>query len=108
MWRRDPLLARRVFLLTVDLGRIEHLLGVAKLEDQAAEVGLLERHRAIEAGGPAGVAGAGADLLDAQPDRVLVAVDAQLDDALAVAGGLALLPELLARAAVEPRFAASQ
>src|SRR5258708_16714178 len=94
-----------LLLLRVHLRRIEHLLGVAEIEDQAAEIGLLERHRAVEAARPSGMAGAGADLLDAQPYGVLVAIDPHLDDALAVAGDLALLPQLLARAAVEPGLA---
>ena len=56
-----------------------------------------QRHRAIEARAAAGVAGARAGLLDLDPDRVLVAVDAHLDDALGVAGALALAPERLLR-----------
>ena len=42
---------------------------------------------------------------DAQKDRVAVAVVAELDDGERVAGRLALVPELLARAAPEPRLA---
>ena len=64
---------------------------VAEFERHRA--GLAERHRAVEARAPAGVAGAGPCLLDLDPDRVLVAVDAHLDDALDVAGALALAPE---------------
>src|SRR5262245_8079486 len=71
--------------LPIHLRRVEHLVGVAEVEDQAAEVALLERDRAVEAADAPGVAGAGADLLDAQPQRVLVAVDPHLDDALGVA-----------------------
>ena len=44
-------------------------------------------------------------LLDLDPDRVLVAVDPHLDDALDVAGALALLPQRLARAAEVPGLA---
>src|SRR5262245_22123151 len=43
--------------------------------------------------------GAGALLLDFNPHRVLVAVDAHLDDALAVTRGFAFAPEALPRAA---------
>src|SRR5262249_12463801 len=92
--------------LPIHLRRLEHLVGVAEVEDQAAEVALLERDRAVEAADAPGVARAGADLLDAQPQRVLVAVDTHLDDALGVARAFALLPQLLARAAVEPGLAA--
>ena len=46
-----------------------------------------------------------ADLLDLDPDRVLVAIDAHLDDALGVAGRLALLPQRAARAAEVPGLA---
>src|SRR5262249_12801409 len=61
-----------------------------------------ERHRTIEAGAPAGVAGAGSCLLDLDPDRILVAVDTHLDDALGGAGALAFAPERTARAAEIP------
>src|SRR4029077_18551215 len=43
-----------------------------------------------------------AHLLDLDPDRVLVAIDAHLDDALGVARGLALPPQHAARAAEIP------
>ena len=66
---------------------------------------LAERHRAVEARTPSGVAGARPLLLDLEPYRVLIAIDPHLDDALDVAGGLALLPERLARAAVVPGLA---
>src|SRR5580693_4119800 len=78
--------------------RIEHAL-IAEFERHRA--GFAERHRAIKTRAAAGVAGAG-DLLDLDPDRVLVAVDAHLDDALGVAGGLALLPQRAPRAAEIP------
>jgi hypothetical protein len=55
-----------------------------------------ERHGAIETRAPPGVAGAGSHLLDLDPDRVLVAVDAHLDDTLHMAGTLALAPQALA------------
>jgi hypothetical protein len=50
------------------------------------------------------MAGAG-DLFDFDPNRVLVAVDAHFDDALDVAGGLALFPERVTRAAKVPGLA---
>src|SRR5262249_56832845 len=97
---RAGLLLRRLAGLAVDLRRIEHLVGVAEVEDQAAEVGLLERHRAIEAADPAGVAGAGADLLDPHPQCVLVAVDPPLDHPPGVSRAFALPSPLPAPTAV--------
>src|SRR5229473_7925913 len=81
---------RALRLLPVDDPRIEQLLAVAKLERDRA--GVAERHRAVEARAPAGMAGAGTGLLDPDPHRVLIAVDPHLDDALRVAGRLALAP----------------
>ena len=52
-----------------------------------------ERHGAVEARAPPGVAGARPGLLDLDPHGVLIAVDAHLDHALGVAGGLALAPQ---------------
>src|SRR5688572_2190985 len=50
--------------------------------------------------------GTRAVLFHLDPDRVLVAVDAHRDHALTIAGGFALAPEALARAAVVPGLAA--
>src|SRR5215470_14950328 len=91
-------------LLAVDRPRIEQLLAVAKLERDRA--GVAERHRAVEARTPAGVAGAGTGLLDLDPHCVLVAIDPHLDDALRVAGRFTLAPERAARAAEIPGLAA--
>src|ERR1700733_13738559 len=44
-------------------------------------------------------------LLDLDPDRILVAVDAHLDDALKVARAFAFTPELAARPGEVPCFA---
>src|SRR5437016_4364768 len=52
------------------------------------------------------MAGARALLLDLDPHRILVAVDAHLDEPLRVARGLAFAPQPLARAAVVPGLAA--
>src|SRR5262245_53961629 len=82
---------------------IERPLRVAEFEGDRA--GLAERHRAVEAGAPAGVTGPRPFLLDLDPDRVLITVDAHLDHALHVAGGLALAPERAARAAEIPGLA---
>src|SRR5262249_17715622 len=90
---------RHSLLVAIHRLRIERLLAVERQRHRAV---LAERHHPIEARAPAGVAGAGAVLLDLDPDRVLVAVDAHLDDALGVAGLLALAPELAARAAEVP------
>src|SRR5262249_61458143 len=97
---RAGLLLRRLAGLAIDLRRIEHLVGVAEVEDQAAEVGLLERHRAIEAADPAGVAGAGADLVDPPPQRRLGAGDPPLHHPLGGSRAFAPPPRLPARAAV--------
>src|SRR5262249_58047984 len=82
--------------------RIERPLAVAKLERHRP--GLAQRHRAVEARAPAGVAGAGTLLLDPDPHRVLVAIDAHLDDALRVAGGFAFAPKGSTGAAEIPRL----
>src|SRR5579864_4354613 len=81
--------------------RIEHAL-VAEFERHSAS--LTERHGAIKARAAAGVASAG-DLLDLDPHRVLVAIDAHFDHTLGVTGRLALLPQRAARAAEIPRLA---
>src|SRR4051812_45202409 len=62
-------------------------------------------NRAVEARATAGVAGC-PRLLDLDPHRVLVAVHPHLDHALGVAGGLALAPQRIARAAEIPGVAA--
>ncbi len=51
------------------------------------------------------MAGARPVLLDLDPDRVLVAIDPHLDDALGVAGAFALPPQRLARAREIPGLA---
>src|SRR5262245_25646284 len=87
-------------VLPVHRLRVERPLRVAEFKRDRA--GLAERHRAIEAGAPAGMAGPRPHLLDLDPDRVLIAVDAHLDHALHVAGALPLAPERPARAAEVP------
>src|SRR5580704_4741470 len=77
---RQEIDRRELFIATVGRFRIEHAL-IAEFERRRTR--LAERHRAIKARAAAGVAGAG-DLLDLDPNRVLVAVDAHLDDALGV------------------------
>src|SRR6185369_10372765 len=91
--------------LAVHLPRIERPLRLDERERERAVGRLAERYRAIEARAPPGVAGAGARLLDLDPHRVLVAVDAHLKNALHVARALALAPQRAARAAVVPGFA---
>src|SRR6516162_51734 len=90
-------------LVAVDRARIEGLLGVAKLEPQPTA--RADRRRAIEARAPPGVARAAPALLDLDPDRVLIAIEAQLHDPLHVAGAFALAPEALTRAAEVPGLA---
>src|SRR5262249_38497037 len=65
---------------------------------------LTHGHRAVEARMPTGMAG-GAGLLDLDPDRVLVAVDAQFDHALCLAGSFALAPQRASRTTEIPGFA---
>src|SRR5665213_3867364 len=95
--------ARDMSFFLVNRLRIESLLGLTKLELHGAL--LPQRHGAIEARTPAGVASAGTGLLDFEPQRILVAVDAQFDHALAVARLLALFPKFLARAGKIPSLA---
>ena len=54
-------------------------------------------NRGVEAARPAGVAG-GSGLVDDQEQAVAVAVDAELEEPLALAGGRALAPQLAPRA----------
>jgi hypothetical protein len=65
-------------VIAIHFFRIKDALAAEFERDGAA---LADRHRAVEAGGAAGMAGS-AHLLDLDPDRVLVAIDAHLDDAL--------------------------
>src|SRR5262245_32094644 len=78
--------------------RIEQPFGVDK---DKARTALTRLDLAIEARFASGVAGR-ADLLDADPDRVLVAIHAHLDHALGLTRGLTLSPQRPARAAVVP------
>ena len=96
---RAPTTKGRSVTVPIHRFRIEHAF-VAELERDRAS--LAERHRTIKTGAAAGMAGA-ARLLDFDPDRILIAIDAHLDDVLGVTGGLALAPERVARAAEVPR-----
>src|SRR5262245_51912332 len=88
--------------LVVDRLRIEGFVGIAKFKRDGTGP---QRHRTVKAGATAGVAGARPALLDLDPDRVLIAVDPHLGDALRVAGTLTLLPEPSARARIVPGLA---
>src|SRR5262249_44953893 len=77
----------------------EFELGSAQLVARRAK-----GHRAVETGAAPGMTGAG-DLFDLDPHGILVAIDAHLDHALRMAGGLALFPQRLARSAEIPRLA---
>src|SRR3989442_14651918 len=92
-----------IFLRVVQRRRVEYRVTIAEFQGDRAR--LPDRHRAVEARAPPGMASAGTSLLDLDPHRVLVAVDAHLDDALAVTGGLALAPQRPARAAEVPCLA---
>src|ERR1700730_5221368 len=100
-WWRNESTPYQLILGAIRRLRIEHAR-VAEFERHRA--GFAERHRAIKTRAAAGVAGAG-DLLDLDPDRVLVAVNAHLDDALGVTGSLALLPQRAPRTAEIPCLA---
>src|SRR5262245_4601517 len=93
--------------LTLWLGgqiRIEGFVRVAKLE--RCRAALAERDCTVKTRASAGMARAGALLVDPQPDCVLVGIDPQFDHVLNMAGRLAFLPQRLARAAEVPGFAA--
>src|SRR5262245_4693849 len=87
--------------LPIDGVRVEHPLRIDKGQ---ADLAALTLDLPVEAGTPPGVAGR-AHLLDPNPDRVLIAVGAHLDDALGAPGALALAPERIARAAEIPGLA---
>src|ERR1700749_2071445 len=89
-------------LLPIHGLRIEHLVSIDECQLRAAVAAV---DLAVETRAPAGVAGS-ADLLDLDPDRVLVAVHPHFDHALGVAGALALAPQRVARAAEVPGFPA--
>src|ERR1700754_798946 len=80
-------------------------LNLVRIHERQRRPALAFADRAVEARAPPGVAGR-ARLLDLDPDRVLVAVHSHLDHALGVAGGLALAPQRIARAAEIPGVAA--
>src|SRR5690606_27564195 len=54
----------------------------------------------VETGAAAGVTGSGPDLLDVDDQRVLIAIGADFDDFLDVAGGFSLVPQFLTRTGV--------
>src|ERR1700719_4499740 len=77
---------------------IEYPVRLGKRQTAAALGGV---DLAVETGTAAGVTGR-ADLLDADPDRVLIAIDAHLDDPLNVAGAFTFSPQRFAETAVIP------
>src|SRR6185312_12752719 len=83
--------------MTVDLGWIELPLGVDEAERHSAAGRGAKRHGAVETTLAPSVAGSVAALLDLEPNGILVAVRAHLDDALDVAALLALPPQPVAR-----------
>src|SRR3954467_9040580 len=88
-------------LLLVHRIRIEQPVRIGKDETGAAVFGL---DLAVEAGPAAGVTRR-ADLLDTEPDRILIAIGADLDHALGLTRGLTFSPQGLARAAEVPGLA---
>ena len=68
------------------------MAGADRLERVGQDDLLALANRGVEAARAVGVAG-GAGLLDDEKQAVAVAVHAELDEALDVAGGLALAPE---------------
>ena len=92
----------RLNLFAVDLSRIEQPVRVDERQARGATdcVDL-----AVEARLPSGVTGS-SRLLDANPDRVLIAVQPHLDHPLGVPGAFALAPQRVAGPAEVPRLAA--
>src|SRR3954452_5548210 len=88
-------------LLLVHRVRIEQSVRIDEDEPGAAVFGL---DLAVEAGPAAGVTRR-ADLLDAEPDRILIAIGADLDHALGLTRGLTFSPQGIARAAEVPGLA---
>src|SRR6266436_203813 len=91
----------------IDGLRIEQAPGVDERQLHAAFASraLARLDLAIEAGLPPGVA-CGPDLLDLDPDHILIAIGTHLDHALGLTGGLAFAPQRVARAAEIPGLAA--
>src|SRR5260370_30091077 len=98
-------IASRLRPAAIRFARIECFLGVAELEPEGGVRAVAQRHRAIEARAPPGMASAGSGLLHLDPNRILVAVEAHLHDPLHVTGGFALAPQALPRAAEVPSLA---
>src|SRR5918999_1064152 len=83
-------------------GRLARSIG-DESELPAADRGLTERDRAVEAGAAAGVAAAAVPAdPDLQPKGVLVAIDAHLGDRLGLSAGRPFAPEFLAGAGPIP------
>src|SRR4029078_9715305 len=92
--------------MTVNVLWIELSLCVDEAQRHTAAAGSAQRDRPVEAAlAPGMTGGVLALLLDLQPERVLVSVDAHLHHALGVAALLALAPQLAARARPVMRFA---
>src|ERR1035437_6659811 len=89
---------------SINRSRIERLAGTNPLEFGRAVAGG-RRDFAVKTRAAAGVAGTGADLLDQQNESVLIAVGANFDNPLGVAGSGTLVPEFLARARPVDSFA---
>lgn len=87
---------RRIRRVAVNLFRVEHLFRFFKLERVVAFAG---GDGAVEAGAVADVAAGVAGDFDAEPDGVLVVIDAQFEHFLNEAAGRAFVPEHLARTA---------
>src|SRR3954462_5181152 len=88
-------------LLLVHRVWIEQPVRIDEEERGAAVFGL---DLAVEAGPAAGVTRR-SDLLDAKPDRILIAIGADLDHALGLTRGLTFSPQGIARAAEIPGLA---
>src|SRR5579863_9205749 len=87
--------------LPIDRLRIEF---PGRIDEQQPRTAVRPLDLAVETGMPPGVTGR-SRLLDANPDRVLIAVGAHFDHTLDMAGGFALAPQRLARAAKVPGLA---
>src|ERR1043166_3672093 len=91
---RPPSSPWRLAAAAIKRLRIKGFVRVAEL--QCERPSDPDRHRAVEARTPPGVAGPGARLDDPDPHGILIAIDPHLDDALGMTGLLAFAPQPLA------------
>src|SRR5262249_23544401 len=86
----------------IDGRRIEYALRVDERKCRGAV--LVLAYGTVEARPATGMAGRATCLIDSDPERILIAIKAHLDDPLHMAGGLALAPQRRARTTKVPRL----